>query len=54
MGFDVSGQALCGVRWSAEAAGERRLERSARRLTPPDSARPLGLPPFAWRAEISL
>lgn len=46
MGSDVSGRALCGVRWLTEAAGERHLERSARRRNPPDLAR-LHCPPFA-------
>lgn len=47
MGVDVSGRALCGFRWLTEAAGERRPERAARRLTPPDSAHLLCPPPCA-------
>lgn len=54
MGYDVSGRALCGVRWLLEAAGGRYLERAARRLTPPGSARLLCPPPYGWRAEIFL
>lgn len=54
MGCGVSGPALCGVRWSAGEGGAQRLERSARHPTPPDSARLLCLPPFAWRAAKSI
>lgn len=47
MAFGVSGPALCGFHWLTEAAGERHLERSARRPTPPDSTRLLCPRPVA-------
>lgn len=47
MVFDVSGRVLCGFHWLSGAAWERRPERSARRLTPPGSARLLCPPPLA-------
>lgn len=54
MGFDVSAQVLCDVRWLLEAAGELHLGRLVRHLTPPDSERLHCRHPLACRGENSM
>lgn len=54
MGFDVSAQVLCDVRWLLEAAGELHLGRLVRHPTPPDSERLHCRHPLACRGENSM